>query len=79
MPGAMQTIHVQARELSAIMKTIPYLLAGKEGPGFVQQDGIERLGLHGVYTLDGECFSRHRGPIQVDCSPRRVRGVRLGD
>lgn len=77
--GFMQTIQVTARALPELMRTIPYLLAGKDGPGFIKEDGLCRLELEGVYTLDGECFSRHQGRLEVDCYPVPIRGVRLED
>ena len=74
-PGQMNTIVVRAREPGQILRTIPFLLAGRSGPGFTYRSKVSELMVDGPYTLDGECFSRARGQVVVKGSTRTMRGI----
>jgi hypothetical protein len=76
-PGKIRVVKVHARTPRGIIGTIPFLMAGKPGPGFSFLMPAERLTLMGPYTLDGELFSRVTGEIQVRGTGLKIEGILL--
>jgi len=80
-PGGMNVVGVLPTDKGEVIKLIAPLGIGVKAKGLVYRRDVERVCVHGAYTLDGERFDRHQGdpqaPLEVVGTRRIVWGVWL--
>ena len=81
-PGRLVALAVTETDAPRVIKSIPALLRGREHAAVSYYQDVQRLTVHGTYTIDGERFSRPavgglNPSVTVHGSPVVIDGITL--